>query len=390
MTLARENKILEVLDQDFFPNFQKFLTANESDADSVFSLVSFILKTLADDNKTGSEWKSRVKKLANLFADYEEKKEYDNEQLVARLRWFYTLHDSFTDDFPDIRYETFTSFLSYVRKSKQTNQIIESLTLNFFNEITQNWKLTISQQRDLSLELTLLYTEHEKNQSTHVGETQKHRIQYLKSFESGPKGDNLDDAVNLAVGAIGSALYFCSLSEIHCLLSLRAVNNLSKNQIHAPALQLLTIFAKESADAYEKFYKENSKYITQLGLNHKTLQGHIRTLTLCSLGSTEQTLSYDTLQKAFGAGSVDEVEEIVLDAVVAGRVEAKIDQEKSEVVIYRISPRSFDVSSWQILSTQLDSWKENVSQVLSILQRAQLQQQSTSAPRGGNPKSRGE
>jgi len=76
--------------------------------------------------------------------------------------------------------------------------------------------------------------------------------------------------------------------------------------------------------------------------------------------------------------------------VVAGRVEAKIDQEKSEVVIYRISPRSFDVSSWQMLSTQLDTWKENVSQVLSILQRAQLQQQSTPAPRGGNPKSRGE
>jgi len=224
----------------------------------------------------------------------------------------------------------------------------------------------------------------------HLAETQKHRIQFLKSYESGTKGDNLEDTVNLAVGAIGSALYSCSLSEIHSLMALRAVAYLSKHQTHAPALQLLTIFGKESADAYEKFYKENSKYITLLGLNHKTLQSHIRTLTLCSLGATSQTLTYEALQKAFGVGSADEVEEIVLDAVVAGRVEAKIDQEKAEVVIYRISPRSFDISSWQTLSTQLESWKENVSQVLSILQRAQLQQQPTPNPRSGNPKSRGE
>jgi hypothetical protein len=271
--------------------------------------------------------------------------------------------------------------LNFAGLSKQTGHIIDQLTFANYEKVVKLWKLTIAEQRDFSLLLTNIHTQHHKdNNSTSSEETQKLRIQYLKNWEVAQKGEDIDKTSDQALGAIVSALSHNSLVEIHSLLTLRAVNNLEKHKDHKRALRLLTIFAKESADAYEKFYKENTAYITELGLNHKKLLSHIRTLTLCSLGAATTTLSYVQLQKAFGVKDDNLVEEIVLDAVVEGRVEAKIDQERSEVVVYRTSPRSFELSSWQNLNAQLESWKENVSHVLSILQRAQQNQQQPVQP----------
>jgi len=410
MKLAKENKILDVLDQAFFPNFHKFLHANEADADTVFLLAFFLLQQQAEKNPK-TDWRGRVVKLTNLFGTQEEKKKEkeekyseeekenkESEQLLARLRWFSTLYDSFSDDkYPDLRYSIFTAFLIFISWSKQTSQVIESLSVSSYEKVIQIWKLNSTEQRNFSLLLTNLHIQHQRQVSSTPSstptpmseETQKHRIQFLKTFETPLKGEDLEKTTEHALGAIVHALFYNSLVDIHTLRTLRVIDNLSKHKDHNRALRLLTIFAKESYDSYEKFYKENTAYIAELGLNHKHLLSHIRTLTLCSLGASAPTLSYEVLQKAFGVSSTDEVEEIVLDAVVEGRVEAKVDQEKSEVAIYRTSPRSFELSSWQNLSDQLDAWKENVSQVLAILQRAQAQQisaQPTSSGRSGGSK----
>jgi len=65
------------------------------------------------------------------------------------------------------------------------------------------------------------------------------------------------------------------------------------------------------------------------------------------------------------------VEAAVMDAVVAGAVTCKIDQENEVVVLSRHMQRNFTDATWAELGAKLDAWKANVHAVLSTLHNAQ-------------------
>lgn len=62
------------------------------------------------------------------------------------------------------------------------------------------------------------------------------------------------------------------------------------------------------------------------GLDSDELLQHIRALTLCTLAAQQDELTFSVLKDALEIKSNDELEECVIGAVVAGLLEAKIDQ----------------------------------------------------------------
>lgn len=56
----------------------------------------------------------------------------------------------------------------------------------------------------------------------------------------------------------------------------------------------------------------------------------------------------------------------MLDAVVSGRLEAKMDQLAGTISIERASFRSFTKENWKQLQTKLSQWRSAVSNVLQV------------------------
>jgi len=93
MTLAKENNFLALLDQAFFPNFQKLLNAPDpQDAESVFTIVFFLLHKIAEDDENEKEketkdgeneaWRERVVKIANLLSPSDKESQKPDEKKI--------------------------------------------------------------------------------------------------------------------------------------------------------------------------------------------------------------------------------------------------------------------------------------------------------------------
>merc|ERR1712043_36411 len=94
--------------------------------------------------------------------------------------------------------------------------------------------------------------------------------------------------------------------------------------------------------------------------------GKILRLSLISLSQGQRELSYTQIKEALEIADNDAVEEVVIDTVAAGNLDAKLDQDAEVVHIRRVDQRTFanDADSWGKLNTQLSLWSQNISSVL--------------------------
>jgi len=113
--------------------------------------------------------------------------------------------------------------------------------------------------------------------------------------------------------------------------------------------------------------KANGSILTSAGLNPDDISYKIRLLSLNSLAATDSQLSYALIAKSLEIDESD-VEIYVIDATSSGILDARIDQLNQRVLIRYAPSRQFDKKQWQALDQKLDKWKENVSNLLKVLQ----------------------
>ena len=171
----------------------------------------------------------------------------------------------------------------------------------------------------------------------------------------------------------------------HTLLTLQAVNNLaaSNSADDARIHQLLTLFATDDVDGYLAFSSSSAAFLSAHQLSHPLLLQKLRILSLCALASSASstTLPYATIAQRLSLASDLEVEAATIDAIVSGRLDARIDQEKALVEVRRVVGSVLKVKAgakaggkaamveadWAALEKRLGGWKGNMQSVLSKL-----------------------
>lgn len=110
--------------------------------------------------------------------------------------------------------------------------------------------------------------------------------------------------------------------ELLSFPTIAALSNTSQHRFH----QLLRLFAHGSVDDY---CAAPSSFPPLTEPHWKKL----RVLTLASLANGNSVLHYQTLQNKLAVSSVREVEDVVLDAIYAGMIRARMDQRAARVEI---------------------------------------------------------
>ena len=172
----------------------------------------------------------------------------------------------------------------------------------------------------------------------------------------------------------------------HRLLSLNAIKLLAAGSTpdHANIHRLLCLFATDDVDAYLTFSGQQQDFLSRHKLSHTLLLQKLRILSLCALASSSasSSLPYSAIQSRLSLPATVDVEMAVIDAIVSGRLDARIDQDKETVVVRRVVGSVLKVrpssgaagkgagevgveADWAVLERRLGSWKTNISQVLT-------------------------
>eukprot|EP01123_Difflugia_compressa_P012064 TRINITY_DN5032_c1_g1_i1.p1 TRINITY_DN5032_c1_g1~~TRINITY_DN5032_c1_g1_i1.p1 ORF type:complete len:394 (-),score=47.15 TRINITY_DN5032_c1_g1_i1:168-1349(-) len=134
--------------------------------------------------------------------------------------------------------------------------------------------------------------------------------------------------------------------------------------------KLLEIFTCKNYEDYINFCKSHAGYVESLGLKHEDLVTKIRLLTLISLASEEHLLPYSLVSKVLEIDE-SEVELFVIETInVTGMLDARMDQLNKNIIVRHAESRIFHKNDWEVLHTKLVKWKQNMNQLLNVINTA--------------------
>lgn len=126
-------------------------------------------------------------------------------------------------------------------------------------------------------------------------------------------------------------------------------------------------------DSFDSFHQKYPSYLEEVGLSHEDCLKKIRLLSLATLSAEHSEIKYSKIAETLNI-KLDEVEEWVISSIYAGLLEAKMDQLRQVVIVQRCTQRVFTDAHWAQLKDTIGSWRNNVSDLLSVL-RASKQTQ---------------
>lgn len=174
-----------------------------------------------------------------------------------------------------------------------------------------------------------------------------------------------------ALAAVGGALRSPSFHQYDTLAELDVVKHLAQSAEHKGAFELLRIFTEGGVPEYTAFAQKQPKVLEQLGLEPARALGKMRLLSLVTLGhavmaTASRETSFEKAAEATGVGA-DEVELLVLDAISAGLLEARIDELHRTIRVTRAMHRTFGPAQWKALGRELGEWRTHVQALLEVI-----------------------
>jgi len=366
LPLAESGKLAQLIEEGCFSNIDKILKASDEEIQAVFDLCfSFLERILADSKeKKGEDQVVRIVKQMALFLTQEPAKKTE-----TKLSLLVTLFNLLPETSP-LRHYLFVSILQMALGTGTAALLADQLSS--LEQWVGQWKLQPVDARKLYLLAADILQDANKSQ-----DALEFKYKALRTVESLSDAEinKLDDVLTLAADAVTQELISSSIRPYDTILGLKAVGCLarSKQPQHKQLHRLLEIFTSEDAGAYLIFssVKENKKFLQNIGINHEDTLKKIRSLTICSLGSKHERIKYSQLMEELKLETAEEVEACVIDAIISGRVDAKIDQDSEEILVERTTPRYFDRDSWQQIGTKLDAWHQSLHNVIDSLRHAQ-------------------
>jgi len=99
------------------------------------------------------------------------------------------------------------------------------------------------------------------------------------------------------------------------------------------------------------------------------LVSKIRLLTFTSLAASQNVISYSEVAQLLSIEE-SEVEPVVVEAITSDILDARLDQLNRRIVVRHAESRVFHETEWSRLDTKLQKWKENMTNLLKVIQTA--------------------
>lgn len=169
------------------------------------------------------------------------------------------------------------------------------------------------------------------------------------------------DNRDFIIKAITLALEHPKIVQFEHLNNIPAVKAIKEAKTEEKLCELLNIFTHETIEEYNTWESENKKYLDIIKIDSKVLRNKIMYLSFCSLAMKDNVISYDKLAEIVGIQR-EEIEEWLIDAIVNEIIDARIDQEREEVMINTFTQRSAN------LKERLDKTSVDFETVLENIQ----------------------
>ncbi|KAL5007799.1 hypothetical protein ScPMuIL_016605 [Solemya velum] len=212
----------------------------------------------------------------------------------------------------------------------------------------------------------LLRTLHQAMIETKMSESAtKVMIELLGTYTEDNASQARDDAHRCIVTCLGDPNTYL----LDHLLTLKPVKFLEGELIH----DLLTIFVTGKLRQYQQFYKNNTDFISSLGLSHEQNLRKMRFLTLIQMAETKKEIDFATLQEEMQIGP-ENVEDFIIEVLHTKALKAKIDQQQKKVMVKASFQRTFGRQHWQQLRSILENWQPNLARIRNSLRSLELVQ----------------
>ena len=149
-------------------------------------------------------------------------------------------------------------------------------------------------------------------------------------------------------------------------MGLKAVAQLNGDATHGTLFAAAQVFAAGRLGEYRAFEAAHPGFLGERGVGAGEAEESIRLLTLCSLASEQEQLSYADLAAALEV-SEDDVEAWVVKAIEAKLLDAKMDQMRRVVVVTFAAQRAYTLEQWKAMHAKLGAWTTNVRSMLGML-----------------------
>jgi len=240
-----------------------------------------------------------------------------------------------------------------------------------------SWNIPKSERRDLYRAVA--------DGITDFSIKQRFLLLIVESYDTPKINDQgLKSAQEAALGAIKDPVTL--FVHQRNMLSLPAIQALSKKKGTAALYGLLKVFQEGKLEDYNAFLKKSGgekNVLKPLGLSGDECVRYMRILSFCSLAAQHEEIPYSTVKETLLLSSEDDVESWVIAAVSSSLLSAKMDQLQRKVMVERCVVRKFGLEQWKILQKRLQSWKGNVNNVIQGLKQAE--QASSASQQLGDP-----
>lgn len=365
--LVKKKKLPELM-TEFFSLADTIMACDESMVDAACSLALSLLNRVATDA-------SVVKEYVSTFSEIFIKEPSDKPELRLKLL---TILFNLLDETSELRHEVLVKIFTFTLETEQAALLVTHLS--HVETWAEQWKLANTERAALLKFATDLC-----RQANAVEKKQQFLYKFLKA-----KNDEVSDLIEEAAELVLAVMTYTNPPQKTCqpcyeydaVSKLTAVQALGENAKYSGLFKILNIFASGTVPDFIALTKETPEVASDFGLDEELLTGKLRTLTLCSLGAKQERLGYAMLVEHLGLTNSDEVEEVVISAVRTGLLEAKIDQNQSEVVIQRTAARQFVTEDWGAMDKKLQDWKKSVEGVIDTLQQVRSEHEHVGEAQG--------
>lgn len=405
--LAKDKKIADLIDQGVFKNEKVILAANDEEFASVLSFVLSLIPSLP-----AASIPSTVQRLSSLLTS-------SKDRSVLRLKQLTTLLNSTSAQgissgiagisativiSPEERFTLLQSVLQYAVDTQQAHLVHQPL--NSWNSLVANWQLNKAQA---SATLLIAYNIAKAVHSqpvvgSHIVVLPSHLDEYVLAYlQSLNESSKLSaEAKALVLESVTKALT-SPLDSTTATAPLDATRFLTLNVfasakaaevtgLSAQWLQLLRLAGTAKTDELTQFLEKEKSFVTANKIHGDVLIRKAKITIFCDLAKQAQLnqipapantnsstpvvlpacgndrLSYAHVQKTLGLKDSAAVEDLVIDAVMSGRFEGKMDQEQESILIKRVVGLNQHIlpfavggeeekKQWTILANKLAAWR---------------------------------
>ncbi|EAN31748.2 PCI domain protein [Theileria parva strain Muguga] len=281
--------------------------------------------------------------------------------LELRLRLLQMLYNSVESTLP-LRVDVYIAILEFAAKHNIFHTLIPIV-----KEVDE-WMVDWSIDKKTKIRIYHIIAEEldKLNRADLAYKFWKKRVECLNEPDLYTTDENVMATVTFVVRSLRSEdiLYFDQL------LLMPAVAHLKETR-YAPLISLLEIFIRGNLEDLDKYLKENAEFVSELKLDWKPLVEKLTLLTISTMCQQQSEIPIEMIEKNLQLPP-EEAEQMIVNAINKGVMEALIDQNSKKVIINHVVHREFGNEELKQLYNNLKQWRNCINTLINIVDNKSL------------------